>query len=129
MLLYSVIFLIWTVFFVVAFASVIKILHVLIQPGQLFGFWQEKLRQWDIQGTAWGNLKFKVLGGCPICFAHLLSLVFFVVFASFMHGVLDLWVPGWGNFLIDIIANVVFFFCFVHLTTLAGLLFITKLFK
>jgi len=129
MILNSLIFILWTAIFWVGIASVAKVFHISTQEGQLLGAWQKQLRAWDTRGDKSGQFYAKIGGYCELCYSHAFSLLGFIIYAFFMNGVLGLWVPGWGGLVLDIVFNLVWFFAFVHTSTILTLFFIVKLFK
>lgn len=130
MIVNSVFFLVWSFVFWLGTAATAKVIHFAIQPGQIFGRWQHKLRTWDLQGTAWGTLLFKIGGGCAMCFSHAISLLSFPLYCIFLVKAVGLWVPSWSGILIvDIVLNIVWFFLYVYISTVLALYFIAKLFE
>lgn len=112
-----------TLLFLVANASLAFILYCSIQRGQwldsLFG-WQKMLRNFDIAGTPTKILLHKILGGCELCFSHLVTFLFFWVYIIFMV-LMNLGFKNWYFW-------IVWYFIYVPIGTNLSLYFITKLF-
>ncbi len=111
----------YTAFCIVANACCVKIMHVLIQEGQLLGGWQRVLQRMDRSDDKLLNALTKPLGYCEFCFSHLLSVIGFIVFITFMNST-DLWA-------FNIAASIVWYMVYVSCSTILSLYFLTQLFK
>lgn len=113
-----------TILFILGNASLAFMLFMSIQQDQwidkLFK-WQKMLREYDLKGTASGMALYKVLGGCELCFAHLISFLGYWVYLVFIF-LLQTEVRHWAIW-------VIFYFIYVPLTTNVSLYFIKKLYK
>lgn len=122
-------FLAYTIVAWLANASLVKILHISIQPGQwidtLFDY-QKKLLNWDLQGKLFLS---KAGGNCEMCFSHLLTFFGFWIYALFMNGVVGVWITdeldGW---MWIVLANAMWYLVYVSIGSMLSLYFITKLF-
>lgn len=61
-----------TLFQILGMACFSSLLWFSIQRGQWLGFWQDKLRKWDLGGS---SFKWHFLGGCLVCTSHFLAFV------------------------------------------------------
>lgn len=80
-------FLVTTLLFIIGNATLAFILYMSIQKDQIFDLlfkWQNMLRKFDISGTRTGLILYKILGGCLLCFSHLLSFVGFWLYLLFV---------------------------------------------
>lgn len=81
---YMITFLLYTVFFIIGYACIIKMLHFSIQPGQWidkYFDWQKRLRVWDEQGK---ETLSKWLGGCEMCTCAFTSFLILPVYVWFL---------------------------------------------
>lgn len=119
----------FAVFFSISFT---KILHILIQPGQLLGdlFWQKMLDRLDRSKYPIAKSLAKPLGDCELCFSHLCQLISFIIYAILSCLVFHVWVTdfilqtGW---FLKALVNFCWYIFFVFSGTWAGL--IVLLFK
>jgi hypothetical protein len=127
-------YLLFTTAFVFAGAAFIKIAHISIQPMQwadaVFGYQKMLNRLYDSPKKLYNTLLFKILGGCEVCFAHFLAVLWFVGYVVCSTAILDYWVTdevhhAWQT----IIVNIVWYLLVVCSTSILGLYFITKLFE
>lgn len=105
--------------FIIGNASLAFLLYCSIQKGQWLDIilkWQTRLRNWDISGTTKGMVLHKILGGCELCFAHLISFVGFWFLVAFCYHTVD-W--RW----------VILYFVYVPTATNLSLYFIKKLYN
>ncbi|ROI05445.1 hypothetical protein EGI16_03400 [Chryseobacterium sp. G0240] len=113
-----------TILFILGNASLAFILFMSIQKDQwldkLFK-WQKMLRDFDIKGTPTGMAAYKILGGCELCFAHLISFLGYWVYLVFIF-LLQTEVRHWAIW-------VIFYFIYIPLTTNVSLFFIKKLYQ
>ncbi len=125
-----ILFLAYTIVAWIATASVVKVLHISIQPGQWLDKllnWQQRLQAWDMHGNEFAA---KVGGYCEACFSHLLSFAAFWVYLFFMNAVLGVWITdGVDGWWIKAVANAVWYLVYVSVATNLSLYFIVKLFN
>lgn len=125
-----ILFLAYTIVAWIATASVVKVLHISIQPGQWLDKllnWQQRLQAWDMNGNEFAA---KVGGYCETCFSHVLSFTAFWVYLFFMNAVLGLWITDSVDALwIKALANGVWYLVYVSVGTNLSLYFIVKLFN
>jgi len=123
-------FLLYTVVAWVATASLAKILYISIQPGQWLDKllnWQERLRNWDLQGR---ELLVKAGGMCELCFSHFIVFVSFWMYLFFMHVVVGYWVSTPIQTIPAVIlVNIIWYLGYVCIGTNMALYFIVKLFR
>ena len=122
-------FLLYTILALVANASLVKILHISIQPGQwidmLFGY-QKRLQQWDLNGNI---LLSKIGGNCEVCFSHILTFIGYWLYMLFMNIVADIWITdAVDNWFWVVFGNVLWYLLYVSVGSMLSLYFITKLF-
>lgn len=122
-------FLLYTILALVANASLVKILHISIQPGQwidmLFGY-QKRLQQWDLNGNI---LLSKIGGNCEVCFSHILTFIGYWLYMLFMNTVADVWITDTvDNWFWVVFGNVLWYLLYVSIGSMLSLYFITKLF-
>jgi hypothetical protein len=109
------IFLLYTVIALIANASMVKIIHISIQPGQWLGIWQKQLAKWDEKG----NMFLAKAGGlCEVCFSHAMTFIFFWVYLISMVHVFDIVWYAW----------ILWYFIYVSIGTILSLYFINRLF-
>lgn len=123
------IFLLYTLLAWLANASLAKILHISIQPGQwidtLFN-WQKRLQQWDMEGRV---LLVKIGGYCEVCFSHFITFLCFWGYALFMNYAVGYWVTAISpNIIVSITLNAIWYLVYVSVGSTLSLYFITKLF-
>lgn len=123
-------FLLYTAVALVANASLVKILHISIQPGQwidsLFNY-QKRLQQWDMDGDIFLS---KVGGNCEVCFCHVLTFVGYWLYLLFMNGVVDIWITdAVHSWFWIVFGNVLWYLLYVSTGSMLSLYFITKLFS
>ncbi|KAB1228444.1 hypothetical protein [Chryseobacterium viscerum] len=113
-----------TILFILGNASLAFILFMSIQKDQwidkLFK-WQSMLRNFDVKGTPSGMAAYKILGGCELCFAHLISFMGYWVYLLLMF-ILKMDYAHW-------FVLVIWYFIYVPLTTNISLYFIKKLYQ
>lgn len=123
------IFLLYTIIAWLANASLAKIIHISIQPGQwidtLFNY-QKRLQQWDMSG----NLFFSKAGGyCEVCFSHLLSFIGYWIYILFMNTIADVWIADFVQAWYWVVfGNIVWYLVYISIGSMLSLYFITKLF-
>ena len=82
-------FIAFTILFIVGNASLAFLLFISTQKGQwldLIFNWQSMLRKFDLSGTRKGMMLHKFLGGCDLCFCHLISFFGFWAYVVFIIG-------------------------------------------
>jgi len=94
-------------------------LHTSIQPGQMFGAWQNQLQKWAEQDKTFLH---HWLGGCEICTSSFVSFMSIPVYMAFMYGI-DAWQ------LHGLIVNIIWLIIYWSLGTNLNLLFLVKLFE
>lgn len=123
-------FLFYTVLAWIANASLVKILHVSIQPGQWLDNilnWQDRLYNWDIQGK---QFLAKAGGLCELCFSHALTFVSFWCYAFFVREVAGVWISSSiDSWILSLFVNVLWYLVYVGIGTNLSLYFIIKLFQ
>lgn len=75
-----------TILFITGNAAMAFILYLAIQKGQIFDLlfgWQKMLRKQDLKGTTSGMVLHKILGGCLLCFSHLIAFLGFWIYVIF----------------------------------------------
>lgn len=82
------IFLLYTVFFIIASIGMFKFLLIATQRGNFLGKWQDVI-DWVYK---YNTHIAKLLGACYMCFAHLLSIVTFCLYVAMLW---DIWVWNW----------------------------------
>ncbi|RYD50658.1 MAG: hypothetical protein EOP52_13430 [Sphingobacteriales bacterium] len=88
------IFLLYTLFFWIGTAGLVKVLHQSIQKGE----WLDKLLGWQamldrLYGLGgWRKDLTKPLGECAFCFSHLVTFLCFWFYVLFAHTVLRFWI-------------------------------------
>ena len=99
-----------TLFQILGLSCFSALLWFSIQPGQFLGFWQKKLRDFDLKGhnTAW-----HFLGGCSVCTAHFIALCS---------------IPLYVYFTWDFDQLIIRCFFYNFIAAVSNYLFITKLF-
>ncbi len=122
-------FILYTILALVANASLVKILHISIQPGQwidiLFGY-QKRLQQWDLKGNI---LLSKIGGNCEVCFSHILTFIGYWLYMLFMNTIADIWITDTvDNWFWVVFGNVLWYLLYVSIGSMLSLYFITKLF-
>ncbi len=122
-------FLLYTIIAWLANASLVKILHISIQPGQwidaLFDY-QKRLLNWDIKGKL---VLSKAGGNCEVCFSHILTFFGFWVYVLFMNKVLHVWITdGIDGWIWVLLVNMMWYLVYVSIGSMLSLYFITKLF-
>ncbi len=124
------VFILYTIIAWLANASLIKIVHVSIQPGQWLDsllHWQQRLQKWDMEGK---TFLAKAGGYCELCFSHLLTFAGYWIYAAFMYGALDVRISnGLHNIIGIILVNILWYFVYVGIGTNLALYFITRLFE
>lgn len=108
-------FFILNLFAFTAVASLLKLLWVATQQGQIFGKWQDLLHKMDVKGSPW----YKFLGGCEFCTAHFFAFVSYPVFAAFSYYT--------GLFPFAPIHLLTWYLIYVPITSITNYLFLTKL--
>ena len=111
-----------TILFIIGNASLSFLLYFSIQSGQwldLIFKWQKMLRNFDISGTKKGLIFHKILGGCSLCFAHLIAFLGFWAYFIFVTNLCQDNLFSWWKWFI-------LYFIYVPTTTNIGLYFITK---
>lgn len=123
-------FLLYTIIAWLATACLTKILFISIQPGQWLDKllnWQQRLREWDMQGK---EFLVKAGGLCEVCFSHMITFLSFWAYVFFMNQVLQVWVTNpLEGFFPMIVVNVIWYLCYVSIGSILSLYFITKLFR
>ncbi len=123
-------FLLYTIIALVANASLVKVLHISIQPGQwidtLFKY-QKRLHEWDVNGNVFLS---KVGGNCEVCFSHILTFTGYWLYMLFMNTVADVWITDTvDSWLWVVFGNVLWYLLYVSIGSMLSLYFITKLFS
>lgn len=101
-------FIIYTILFWLANACVLFILHVAIQPGQMFEAWGDKLIDWDRRGKLFLS---KAGGLCEMCYSFWFSLILSPVYVYFVH---ELWTFG-------IVVSIIWFIIYHSIATVSTL--------
>lgn len=87
-------YLLYTVFFIISYAGIIKMLHFSMQEGQ----WLDKLFDWQMMLLRLDEKGYtalsKWLGGCDMCFCAFTSLFIIPLHVFFLHP-FDLF--GWWS--------------------------------
>lgn len=96
------VFIIYTCFFILASIGVFKFLIYATAEGNFLGGWQKVLDR--IYG--YNRNAAKLLGACGMCFAHLCSMVAFIVYVAMLW---DIWIWNWWQ-------SVIWYFLFVGLS-------------
>lgn len=109
-------FITYTILAWLAIASLTKVLHFSIQPGQWLDSWQKVLHKIDL--SKYSSLS-KPLGYCEMCFAHLLAFIGFIVYTAFVSS-LNAWVLNWWQ-------SIIWYMVFVPISTILNVYFIKKL--
>lgn len=122
-------FLLYTIIAWIANASLIKILHISIQPGQWIDIlldYQKRLLDWDLKGKLFLS---KVGGNCDVCFSHILTFFGFWLYVLFMNKVLNVWITdGLDSWIWMLFVNAMWYLVYVSVGSMLSLYFITKLF-
>lgn len=125
------IFVLLSVFFLLATAAVAKVLYISIQPEQwldkLFN-WQTKLARWGSGSGWWDEYRYKAWGGCATCFSRVVSFWAFVVYVFVAHVGFDAWFH-FDKWWVAIIVNFFYWAFYSSLSTLLNMMTILKLFK
>lgn len=95
-------FAIYTLIFILGTIGVFKFLLIATQEGQFLGKWQNVL-DW-VYGK--NRNAAKLLGHCPMCFAHLCSIVGFGVYVAMLW---DMWIWNWWQ-------SIMWYFIFVGIS-------------
>lgn len=96
------IFLCYTVFFIVGSIGVFKFLLYATAEDGFLGGWQKVLdKLWGVNRNA-----AKLLGACGMCFAHFMSIVTFAVYLAMLW---DIWIWNWWQ-------SILWYFIFVGIT-------------
>ena len=124
-----IIFCLYTIIAWLANASLVKILHISIQPGQwidtLFNY-QKHLQEWDLRGNIFLS---KVGGNCEVCFSHTLTFFGYWVYVVFMNMVLNVWISDSLEVMWQILlVNIVWYLVYASIGSMLSLYFIVKLF-
>lgn len=114
-------FALYTVIIIIANACSVKIMHALIQPDQLLGFWDKVLHKMDKSDSKVLNMLVKPLGWCELCFSHFLTVIGFVIYYLFMSQC-DLWI-------LNIYTSIIWYMVYVSCGTILSLYFLTQVFK
>jgi hypothetical protein len=85
-------FIFYTIFCLIGTASLLKVLHIAIQPTQIFGWWGEKLMQWEREGKLFLS---KAGGMCELCYSFWFGLILLPVYVLLV----ELPFAWWGNIL------------------------------
>lgn len=80
-------FILFTCMFILFAIGGFKFLYNAIQPGQMFGKYQEFL-DWVYAKNIGAA---KLLGACAMCFAHLIAILVFILFVFFVDWPLNWW--------------------------------------
>lgn len=125
-----IVFLLYTTMALIANASLAKILHISIQPGQWLDkllHWQYRLQQWDREGK---EFIAKAGGYCELCFSHAVTVIGFMFYAFFMNVVAEVWVSDGQEDIWTVLAvNITWYIAYVCIGTNLSLYFIIKLFQ
>lgn len=97
-------FAIYTFLFILGSMGIFKFLLIATQEGQFLGKWQVAL-DWVYARNRYAA---KLLGHCAICFAHLISILGFVVYVAMLW---DIWVWNWWQ-------SIIWYFIFVGISWL-----------
>lgn len=123
-------FLLYTVLAWIANASLVKILHISIQPGQWLDTslnWQDRLYNWDVKGK---QFLAKAGGLCELCFAHAITFISFWLYLLFMDQVVGYWLTtSIQSWLLSLFINFIWYLMYVGVGTNLALYFIVKLFR
>lgn len=95
-------FAIYTFIFILGSIGMFKFLLIATQEGQFLGKWQDAL-DWIYSKN---RNAAKLLGACPMCFAHLCSIIGFVVYVAMLW---DIWVWNWWQ-------SAIWYFIFVGIS-------------
>jgi len=121
------IFLIITFVFLSGIMCFARVAYTLIQPGQLFGKWQEVLgrmsesRNKNIRSLA------KPLGDCELCFSHFIALTTYPIYVLFCNQVSGYWITNNGQGWLTIcLINAIWYCMYGSASTWLNLHFILK---
>lgn len=122
-------FLLYTIIALLANASLVKVLHISIQPGEwidsIFQY-QQRLQKWDMNGNVFLS---KVGGNCEVCFSHALTFIGYWLYLLFMNEIADVWITDVvHNWFWIVFGNVLWYLLYVSIGSMLSLYFITKLF-
>lgn len=113
--------------FLVATAAVVKVIYITIQPGQIFGGWQNVLNRLNEANSRFANAIYKPLGGCEVCFSHMFAVISYALFILFIYTVMDSWPLNMTyNVWINIGTNIVGYLAYVCTSTVISTYAITR---
>lgn len=114
--------------FLFATAAVAKVVYLSIQPGQIFGGWQNVLNKLNDAHSRFANAIYRPLGGCELCFSHMIGVISYALFAGFIWFVLGSWPMNMTHTLwINIGTNLIGYLMYVCTSTVLSTLAITRL--
>lgn len=122
-------FLLFTLIAWIATACMTKVLFFSIQDGQ----WLDSLFGWQKMLTRMGNdnsILYKPLGGCEMCFSHMIAFISFWIYVFVMRIGFDMWVTdSIDSFWIAAAINTIWYLVYVAISCNINLYFITQLFR
>lgn len=114
--------------FLLSTAAIAKVIFITIQPGQIFGGWQRVLNKLNDAHSRFANAIYRPLGGCEICFSHMLGVISYALFAGFIYYVLGSWPFNMTNDLwVNIGTNFVGYMMYVCTSTVLSTYAITRI--
>lgn len=122
------IFLLMTVFFLIATAAFSSVMWVSIQNDQWLDKvvgWQKMLSRHGSEPGFWNEFVYKALGGCEFCFSHFITVICFVFYCLFMNVTVG-WLgiePLWAS----IIGNIVWYLVYISTGTMLSFMAITRI--
>lgn len=97
----------------VAASGTAKLIMILIDPGELFGSWNKKLRLIEPEKGdkhyVWRDFWYRRLGGCAICMRQFISEISFIIFCIFYNIYGTFPTSHIDNLLLRWILNIVLF--------------------